>query len=385
MKKLAFAIASLAWVGFASAGDYHVNDVLKCSQCHTMHASRTHSLSNGSADANFPVADQTGVGNDKLLTYSTVNLTCLACHDGSHFPDVLGADANVVWDRSAGALNAVSTGLGKSGSVGTHSAGNAKDGTAYADWMGHTMGALASVVPPGMPSADATAWTADGSEFNCSDCHAVHGSVSYRNLGNSHGRAAKAALAPVTYTEGASLDATFDVNILDSTAPMSTKSVVFGKGAAGTFKGVASSPAGMNQFCAGCHGNFHGDTNIKDGAGAFIKHPTTGVNYAATNLIGGAQTALTRPLWADAAQTSFDVGCLTCHKGHGNARGYGLLYPGPMTEGTTYTGSTNKATLAGNAAIVDYENGDGAKDSRGSYPIRNLCATCHSQSRTLRK
>ncbi len=379
MKKILVAFASLVWAGFAVAGEYHVNDKLKCSQCHTMHAARSHSLSSGAVDARYPAAAQ-GTGHEFLLTYSSINMTCLACHDGAAGPDVFGSAATMT--RSAGALNAVA------GSQPGHTTGNAGDtaATAYDTWMGHTLGVLNPTIPGNNPVTTITG------EFGCNNCHSVHGSASFRNLSAASGTA-------VTYIIAAAFDPNYDVTVVgtSTTTPGAvnsdaTKDVIFGKGGTlASFRGTVAPPAAnMNAFCAKCHGQFHGDkadaTNgVKASDGTIVRHPVadaagTFSDYAATNLMTGAQTDIVRPLWTS-GQTSFQVGCLTCHKGHGNARGYGLVYPGPVTEGATYGAN---ATAPGNAAIVDYEQGDGAIDSRGSYPIRNLCATCHRQSRARR-
>ena len=383
MKKLLVAFASLVWAGFAVAGEYHVNDTLKCSQCHTMHAARSHGFNAGTADSLYPVTAQ-GTGHEFLLTFPTINQTCLACHDGNAFiPDVLGATPGAA-NRSGGALNLVP------GTQGGHTAGNAADAAAtpYAEWMGHTLG-LTNWVAPGQDTATATA-----TEFGCNNCHGVHGRASYRNL--SAASTVAGVVSVISFTNAAAIDPTYDVTVL-AEGSTRTQDIKFAMGAGRTsFRGVPTPPvAGMNGHCARCHGKFHGATGdaatgITDATGNVVRHPVADaaggmVDFAASNLIGGAQTDLVRPLWV-AGLASFQVGCLTCHKGHGNARGFGLLYPGPVTEGTTYTGTTNQATQPGNAAILDYEQGDAAIQNPGesyaAYPIRNLCATCHRQSRS---
>ncbi len=389
MKKILVAVAALGYAGLAVAGEFHVNDSLRCSQCHTMHASRQHGLNTSVADSSYPLSAQ-GTGHETLLLFPTVNATCLACHDGnSHIADVFGADAGGTWNRSAGALNA------PAGAVPGHSAaGNANDAlaTAYDTFMGHTLTSMAP--PPGYVGT----WTPPAEGFRCSNCHSVHGSKAFRNLGAGLGN--NATSSTVTYTIAAALDVNYDVTILGTENSFRTQDVRFGLGGnVANWKGITlSPPAGMNTHCANCHGRFHGrdgdaTNGITDSAGNFVRHPVADpagngtMDIAATNLIPGAQMDLTRPLWVDNAQTSLTVGCLTCHKGHGNARGFALLYPGAMQEGTAYTGADSLAHLVG--PVQDYEQGDGALldagQSYASYPIRNLCATCHSQSRTLRK
>ena len=381
MKKLLVAFASLVWASFAVAGEFHINDTLQCSQCHTMHASRQHEFNSGTVDSLYPLSAQ-GAGWQFLLTFSTINETCLACHNGNaHIPDVLGSTLGAV-NRSGGALNIVP------GTAGSNRAGNADDAakTPYAEWMGHTLG-LANWVAPGGENL-----IPEPTQFGCANCHGVHGRISFRNLQAPGGTA-------VTFTNAAAIDPTYDVTVLIE-GSTSTQNIKFGMGAGlASFRGLANPPAaGMNAFCATCHGKFHGatgsrlDGTTQSGVAGFVRHPVADAaggmtNDSVDNLIGGAQTDLVRPLW-NVGLASFQVGCLTCHKGHGNARGFGLVYPGPVTEGTTYTGASNQATQPGNAAILDYEQGDAAIQDPGmpwaAYPIRNLCATCHGQSRTRR-
>jgi len=373
MKKLLVAVAVLGWSASAIAGDYHKRETLRCSQCHTMHASRQHQLNGAGVDTEYPLAQQ-GTPHRKLLIQNGTNETCLACHDAkTAFPDVLGANGGSVAadHRSAGALN---------GTVGSHSAAG------FSDWMGHTLGTDAA--PPGYVGIyEAT--PVEG--FNCANCHAVHGSRGYRNLGLSSYMGLEGmpftAANPFTnvgptynaVTVGGTRDTTFvatnDVTITAAGRTYETQAVTFGLGATT----ATTTVGGMNAYCAVCHGNFHGTDNTQDiiTGTAFIRHPTTGVTRlgADDSLLqpasgGTAQLAIVRPAWAAAPTltTDFQAACLTCHKGHGNARGYGLIFP------------NNTAT------ITDYENGDAVAvdlgDGAGSqYPLRNLCITCHPMGR----
>lgn len=355
MKKLIFAVAAFAWAGAAFAGDYHKSATLKCSECHTMHASRQHALDGAGVDPLYSTGINTAIAYEKLLLANGVNETCLACHNAQGaVPDVLGVNASsfASGKRSAGALN---------GTVGTHSPG----GT-YADYMGHTLGT--SLTPPG----DAISYVASAVEgFNCADCHAVHGSGAYRNLGLSSymGPAPLAhdatnpftTVGPTYAAVGApgrnSLVTTNDVSILDAARTYDTDKVKFGEGT-----------GGMNAYCGVCHGNFHGTANTVSVIDAsFVRHPTTGIERTG-NLIGSDAnaTVLVRPSWKDETAKVFEVACLSCHKGHGNERGYGLLYP----QITTTPGA---ATAVAN---VNLEEGDGA-----STNVRNLCITCHPMGR----
>jgi hypothetical protein len=143
--------------------------------------------------------------------------------------------------------------------------------------------------------------------------------------------------------------------------------------------------AGMNSYCAVCHGNFHGDGNTRDLIGGvdFVRHPTSGVvrnvssgvpllNFAnaQTGVTQVAQFAFVRPAWVTAeglTGQNFEAACLSCHKGHGNANGYGLLYPSNV------------------GAVSNFENGDAAPSATvvANENLRNLCITCHAQGRDL--
>ena len=240
-------------------------------------------------------------------------------------------------------------------------------------------------------------WDTGAEGFNCSNCHAVHGSPAYRNLGLSMYAGLPAQFGVATnplYTAGPTynainsttgvrapaFDATKDVTITLPGREYQTGNIGFGIGSGNAAATPASWGAntwkanGMNEFCATCHGNFHGTANtVAPSATAFIRHPTSGISRAdGSSLLaaagtadgqGPAQIALVRPAWTASINGGFEAACLTCHKGHGNARGYGLIYP------------DNTGTVS------NYEEGDAAAATDGAYPIRNLCITCHPMGR----
>ncbi len=386
MKKLLAVVAGL-WAGAAIAGDYHVENTLRCSECHTMHASRSHGLNQQAFEPTFRDVGINSNGNRNLLIWDGTNATCLACHDGqTSFPDVLGVDGGLTAGtnvRSAGALN--SSGLN----------GLPAADAAYPNYAGHTLGT--DVAPPGyVGSYEAT--PVEG--FNCANCHAVHGSKAFRNLGLSRymglpsGAAQSGAAANVFGTTGPKynmlnefIDGTAgreaaaagdDVFVDVATRTYATANVQFRQGTPGA--------NGMNAYCAVCHGNFHGDGNTRDLIGGidFVRHPTSGVvrdvvggatpllNFAnpVTGVTQVAQYDLVRPAWVTQeglTGQNFEAACLSCHKGHGNANGYGLIYPSNV------------------GAVSNYENGDAAPSATvvANETLRNLCITCHAQGRDL--
>ncbi len=363
MQRTLAAIATLAWAGFAFAGDYHISTSLRCSQCHTMHAARSHAFNAATEDADYPLAIQ-GNPQRNLLIQDGTNETCLACHDNkAAYPDVFGANAGMVGAglRSAGALN---------GTTPSHS------DLGYSPWMGHTLGT--DVAPPGWVGIYEPSPVEN---FNCANCHAVHGSPAYRNLGLSqymgtpnhpHDATNPFLGAGPTYNTlplgGARAtlvnDGTLDVFINNAARSYTASEISFGIGSANT-----SARNGMNAYCAVCHGNFHGDANTRDLIGGldFVRHPTSGIARATNVLLlnygtADSQTNLVRPAWTTAIGGGYEAACLSCHKGHGNARGFALIYP-------DHTGGAANFE-EGDAGLVD-----------GQYPIRNLCITCHPMGR----
>ena len=352
MKKLLIVAAAVLWAGTAFAK--HERNNQRCYDCHTMHASISHDYAGGNAGVGSVTVPFEGTGYANLLQQNGTNATCLGCHNDTVLDTPVWGDTTdtrySTGTRSGGALNGVVNGRTILGT--------------YSDWMGHTLGSL--LPPPGFSNTNA--WPTTGQGLNCANCHAVHGGAtnSFRHLGG----VADMGWDGVKYSASnpfltnyptknpvATFDATYDVTVVANAAVTGSRDarrVVYGLGG-----------NGMNAYCGVCHGDFHGTANTGSAAD-FVRHPTTGVTRTAASwFVTGAQVGsvtaggVVRPVWADATGTTFQVGCTTCHKAHGNKHAFALIWP----------------TNAGDAAAINYESGDGAV-------FQDLCATCHVQART---
>jgi hypothetical protein len=374
MKRLSILAAAL-FATTALAGEYHTNATLKCSDCHTMHHSRAHSFGSTSVTAITDVYLQNNpstTGNPALLLAADENLTCLVCHDGqSTIPDVFALDAGGAGTtRSAGGLN---SGYAAIANV---------DG--YVTNTGHSLGVNSG--PPGFPLDNTAGWwgtfpTAVGAlgsdgEFTCSDCHSVHGSGAYRNLG-ARAMSAKAKPGYAYIAAGGALNYVYDVNLVTGAARYSAAGIFYTDAHSAS---AATGPNKMNGLCNACHGQFHAEELTNPAGGTYFgRHPTDAVtitpgglwvqaavplkliNVSTPNLVvnGNGNQDLS-------AQTGALVspGCVTCHKGHGNKRDFGLLEP---------AGAPSTPSASGDGNL---------EDGSGTIGIQNLCWTCHGMGRT---
>ena len=349
---LLLLLGALVLVGIlpwsARTGEYHVGQTLVCFDCHTMHFSMQH----GWAGGPVVIGGQFQNGGDWLgntgpnanLLKLPENQLCLSCHDGQNFaPDVLGAHGNN-YVRQAGALNQIGS------------------AAPYENWKGHSLDMKA--IPPGGVS-DIT--------LTCGQCHAFHGSTSYRNL--------KGAI-PITYTKGepyASRTKTVEVWLKQW-----VKGDLAGNYAYDSVRFNERNPnnGAYADFCQGCHVAFHGtvgDNKIGGDltTGGFLRHPNAQVNIGA---MGGGHSSIARynagmkrvhvmsnanaDYLANPGAGTFTAvdgltpSCFTCHKSHGNQNPFGLIF------------------LARNSATVTEEGTSGVNPGEG---IRNLCGQCHIQ------
>jgi hypothetical protein len=351
MKKVILLVAfGLAVLGAqAFAGDYHTGASLNCAECHVMHYSQTHGYNN---DGTGNTTALGASGPYHYLLRNEVNALCLSCHDNQTFaPDVLATNGGnaPTNGRQAGALN--------------------RDNTApYFDATGHTL------------NSDATApggtWSnADG--LNCIDCHQQHGYAGYlspegtspyRNLNYASGGVDKLAVTYAVSSNDLNADV-FEVSDGYGGDHYDIQNVFFNE--------PTATASAYGAFCQGCHTNFHGsssDANMRTtGAAAqteWLRHPTADANIG---FVGGGHSSLDLysshayrvqvmsptgdwGTWGSAwatAPADLTPSCFSCHKAHGNANAFGLIFA---------TGAANWG-----------EDGDGAS-------ARALCGQCHVQA-----
>jgi Doubled CXXCH motif (Paired_CXXCH_1) len=276
---------------------------------------------------------------------------CLACHDGQSIaPDVFGASGSNN-RRMAGGLNA------KTGTI-------AND-VGYAETDGHTL--YSNLFPPGAGiapgSSPAAQYTPGPEGLICTNCHAQHGTSNYRNLLN-RGLFAGDTLS---YAVGTN-DLTKDIFERNAKSYVETDM---------DFNEPNTSVSKYANWCQNCHVDFHGaagaGTNMGGQSGGVTsanvspwkRHPTADVNIGTVGatfissiarfngLANRVKVMDSQGLWnATAGDNTVTPSCMSCHKGHGNANPFGLIF-------MTGTGSPT-------------ENGDG-----GVY--KDLCRQCHVQ------
>ncbi|OGP30687.1 MAG: hypothetical protein A2073_01220 [Deltaproteobacteria bacterium GWC2_42_11] len=426
---------------YAHAGWYHVNtssDVviinpgggetaypaltLICYDCHSMHASETlgNSPTNPYNDGRSIWVSSSNGPRQHLLKADTdtnaVSAVCLRCHDGKTFaPDVKGANTNSSnYGRAGGALT---------------------DGsTDYANWKGHTIGA--ATLPPGNTTDANLDWysshNAKYEGLQCISCHNPHGKRGiYRNLGPSKGNftpyptldAARTGAGGWEPTDTFTEDNDYSKDVWQKnycvgchSYPAAANGMYGGSGNSTMFKqnysfdnvrynridntflnitGGSKSSNKVSNFCALCHGGFHGgsgNANINDDTTnlSWLRHPTgqqaIGAVAAAApgsgrysnldNYKSGSGASYkwkvhTNALWvtwsyfeysgtpgsseyAASGPTPF---CLTCHKAHGSKNAFGLFF------------------LKKDNSTID-EGGSGYSTPQEGY--RNLCQQCHN-------
>ncbi|MCL5103078.1 MAG: hypothetical protein M1133_03035 [Armatimonadetes bacterium] len=326
---------SLLASGPSFAGIAHVGSGLVCTDCHTMHYSMRHNYRGGPTDL---VSDPTGPF--KGLLKASPNDLCLACHDSmGSAPDVLATPTGG-YPRQAGGLNRVG---GNGG---------------YESWKGHTLDSKA-VAPGGT-------WSNAERGLLCIDCHAQHGiKTQFRNLLTSDTPGDKFEGKTLTYSFGDTNNLTKDVWLHDGF------DIAYRYGIEGTwFNEPDPTRSRYGEWCASCHGNFHGPGGSANmggasggGSASWRRHPAADVNVGAgSNAFSSLAQyqSHTNRVKTMSSSGNWDTGadvtpsCFTCHKAHGNKNAFGLIY------------------MSGTGTVT--EQGD----SGGGVP-QDLCFQCHAQ------
>ena len=341
---LSTLLALAALPAVSRAGDFHIGDTKKCSDCHVVHLASVPGFDGGKSEVD--------VGP---LLKKDINNLCLSCHDDSpRAVDVLGTNMGrhrgIV--RQAGFLSRVGLGGSPAG--------------------GHTLDSLETAPgsdPPWKPGDE----NRGGGGLNCVNCHQSHGTMeTYRNLrpdaGNNRGLEGL-----VTYNHGhpGSNDLTRDV-FVRRTGNYDEAAVDFNE--------PNQLDSAMGRFCAGCHNEFHGRPGDPRTVGGerggnsfskFLRHPDAGVNLGK----GRADQSSSLERFAShrtRVKVMSEVGvwsnpgpdvtptCISCHKAHGNSNAFGLIYRSGHGRPT--------------------ENGDTAGNS-----LEHLCGQCHGEASTFAK
>ena len=281
------AATLLAAVFFpAFAGDWHDDQTLVCSDCHTMHNSAS----------GLPMRyDGVAAPAERLLRAADPTVLCLACHDGSDpdAPDVI-APVGYLGDPAGGWF--MENPLGQNNP------------------NGHDL------LPVGLQPAPGSA---DSFSLSCVSCHSPHGNGSYRNLlvdpgGSGNTGPVTPLVSQMVTADGSNPDLVYDP------ANLRYKS-------------------GISAWCNDCHGDFHGRVAGEEGTGRpWLRHPQSeplfgspGADYGFWSGPVAGRVPVETPTDDTVPSVDDSVFCLSCHKAHGSAHPDGLIFADGATRLST--------------------------------------------------
>lgn len=331
MKKSAILLALVAMVlaaPVALAGDFHRGVSLVCSDCHVMHYSQSHGYNADGGGIYNPVGT---AGPYPRLLRNDVNDLCLGCHDGASFaPDVLEGHGNG-YVRSAGALN-------RSGAA------------PYSHATGHTLDSMDPA--PGGSGVPPTEGLA------CTNCHGAHSSTSYNSFRNLRrvGSSPNQTVVDYSWTTNDLATDVYEVNGAGSglAAHYGVDNVWYNE--------PDQTKSDYATFCKSCHTNFHGsslDANMNDGSD-WVRHPNADADFGTGSMLTQYNTqtnkakVLSNHVDKSVGYSDDTPSCFSCHKSHGNANAFGLVY------------------LTGAGTVT--EQGDDVNANQ-----RAVCKQCHTQ------
>jgi predicted CXXCH cytochrome family protein len=246
-----------------AGGDWHVDKLLICSDCHTAH--------NSAGGAPMRYDNSVAVAEDLLRAGDEVSL-CFACHDGSNAraPDVLDP-VGYIGDPAGGSF-----------------ASRGGDET-----FGHD---LLQPSPVLVPSGDALMI------LTCSSCHDPHGNGNYRNLRARPGGQAGAG-TPVVVDQA-------------NRANGGNPTDVYGES-------NLKYRSGVSQWCLECHTQIdlsHSHPYDRQISGSFL------ASYTSWQAVIGPRVPALNPTDPAIPSTDDQVFCLSCHKAHGTGNPYMLRF-----------------------------------------------------------
>jgi hypothetical protein len=304
-----------------------------CEDCHVLHVSKSKPPSSG-MPRRAEALSYGSTTNPFLLKASDPLDLCLSCHDGRMgVPDVMGADANGLVERSAGHF----------------------DRTGTFNPRGHDLGL--GLRQGSSLCARCHSGGGGGRQVTCIDCHNPHGNGVARNL--------QWASDP---------ESTPDLGLFVSAGASGMQRYEARNVSYGTLDSDALRE--VSNMCLDCHHIFSGSTAIDpNGDGIHSRHPSYDSERGSPNVIAmGAVDGGSDPAhWEAGIGSGFSVPrvrfvvsgaadfsaagavdarrngvfCLSCHKAHGSGEAFAMTWP--LSDGYRAPGCDQCHAMAGSS------------------------------------